>query len=156
MLPGNLRHLHIQHQIKELQHKWNSNINLLFLDFDGVFIVPRKNRDDILKRISKLAHHYNFKAVITSTRRINMDNCHQILDSFIEIEGRTELDNSTRTQQILNYLSTHPFRHFLILDDLFMEELQEYQVHCDFFTGFDQNSYQTAIQIMDKQIKTED
>ena len=153
MLPGNLRHSHIQHQIEELQNSWNSTINLLFLDFDGVFVVPRQNMDDYLKRIVQLAQRYQLKVVITSTWRFDMVNCHRILDDYLEIHGRTELDGNHRSQQILNYLRTHPFHHFLILDDLFLEELQEYQVHCDFFTGFDEIAYQQAIQIMDKQTK---
>lgn len=153
MLPGNLRHSHIDHQIKKLQKNWNSSTNLLFLDFDGVLIVPRKDKDEFLKRIHSLTEKYNFKAVITSTWRMNMDNCHQILDDIIEIDGRTDLNEDSRSQQILNYLSTHPFQHFLILDDLFMEELQEYQVHTDFFIGFDEKSYQLAFQIIERQIQ---
>ena len=147
MLPGNLRHSHIQHQIEELQNSWNSTINLLFLDFDGVFVVPRQNMEDYLKRIAQLAKQYQLKVVITSTWRHDMENCHRLLDGYLEIQGRTELDANSRSQQILNYLSTHPFHHFLILDDLFLEELQDYQVQCDFFSGFDEKAYERAKQI---------
>ena len=151
MLPGNLRHSHIQHQIEKLQNSWNSTINLLFLDFDGVFVVPRQNMEDYLKRIAHLAQQYQLKVVITSTWRHDMDNCHRVLDDYLEVQGRTELDGSNRSQQILNYLSTHPFKHFLILDDLFIDELQDYQVHCDYFTGFDEKAYEKAVQILKKQ-----
>ena len=152
MLPGDVRHKKLNDTIRELKKNWKSELNLLFLDFDGVFIVPRKPQDEYLRRISRLCHDYHLKAVITSTHRFNLHKCDEILSAYgIEIAGRTELGGNDRNEQIFNYLNTHPFHHFVILDDMFLVQLQDYAVHCDFYTGFDEKARQKAIEILERQ-----
>ena len=154
MRPGYLRYTSIHHKIKHLQKKWNTDTNLIFLDFDGVFIIPRKDKKEYLERISLLCRTYQLKAVITSTWRFNMDRCEELLKPYdIDIHGRTEMEGNDRNLQIMNYLKTHPFHHILILDDMFLVKFQDYAVHTDFYTGFDEFSYLKAVQILERQAK---
>ena len=47
-------HIPTTYKIKKLRKKWNSNENLLFLDFDGVFFCKKEFPTTIGKRIDKL------------------------------------------------------------------------------------------------------
>lgn len=157
MLPGSLRHAELKETLQQLKKHWNSDINLLFLDFDGVFIVPRKDKKEFLERIAKLSKMYHLYAVITSTHRFDMDKCKQLLSHYgINAIARTELEGNDRNEQIYDYLKTHPFHHIVILDDLFLTQFQDYAVHCDFFSGFDESAYQKAIEILERQKEEEE
>ncbi len=154
MLPGTLRYAALKENLQQLKNQWKSDIHLLFLDFDGVFIIPRKEKKEFLERIAKLSQTYYLKTVITSTHRFDMNKCEQLLSAYgIHVIGRTELEGNDRNEQIYNYLKTHPFHHFVILDDLFLPQFQDYAVHCDFFTGFDETAYQKAVKILEQQIE---
>lgn len=156
MLPGLLRHAELNQRITDLKKHWKSETNLLFLDFDGVFIIPRKNQNEYLERIAKLCQTYHLKAVITSTHRFDMNECENRLSPYkIPIIGRTELNGDDRNEQIYSYLSAHPFHHFVILDDMFLVKFQDYSVHCDFYTGFDESAYMNAVRILERQIQSE-
>lgn len=157
MLPGTLRFAEYKENILQLKRQWNSEFHLLFLDFDGVFIVPKKEKKEFLERIAKLCKSYHLKVVITSTHRFNMNKCEQLLSSYgINVIGRTELEGNDRNEQIYNYLKAHPFHHFVILDDMFLAQFQDYAVHCDFFTGFDETAYQKAVEILENQKEEEE
>ena len=156
MLPGQLRHSVLNQRIAHLKKHWKSETNLLFLDFDGVFIIPKKNQKEYLERIARLCETYQLKAVITSTHRFDMNKCENRLSPYgISVIGRTELEGNDRNEQILNYLSMHPFHHFVILDDMFLVKFQDFLVHCDFYTGLDESAYTKAVQILEFQIKEE-
>ena len=157
MHPGTLRFAEYKETILQLKRQWNSEFHLLFLDFDGVFIVPRKEKKELLTRIAKLCKTYHLQAVITSTHRFDMIKCKQLLSAYeINVIGRTELEGNDRNEQIYNYLKTHPFHHFVILDDMFLAQFQDYAVHCDFFTGFDETAYQKAVEILENQKEEEE
>ncbi|MBQ7889386.1 MAG: hypothetical protein IJ356_06470 [Erysipelotrichaceae bacterium] len=156
MLPGTLRHSSLHQTLHQLKQDWNCNTNLLFLDFDGVWIIPDGQYKALVSRINQLCHTYQLEVVITSSYRKNMEFCETILrmNNFKGIiQGCTELNDDDRCTQILQYLQTHPFQHFVILDDMFLESFQGFAVKCEFFTGFDDAAYDEAVQILQRQIK---
>lgn len=157
MLLGTLRHAELIETIHQLKKNWKSELNLLFLDFDGVFIIPKKDKKEYLERIAQLCNAYKLQTVVTSTHRIDMDKCKHTLTPYgIHVIGKTELTGTDRNEQIFHYLKAHPFQHFVILDDMFLVQFQDYAVQCDFYTGFDETAYQAAADILNRQINEKD
>jgi hypothetical protein len=155
MSTGKLRYSQIHHQVNTL--KKASAPNLLFLDFDGVWIIPEGDYKAIIQRVNKLIQTYQMEVVLTTSHRTNMQGCINLLKACgFEgiISGRTELEGEDRAAQILNYLNQHDFHHFVILDDMWIDPLQDYLVHCNFYTGFDDKAYNEATKIMERQINS--
>ena len=154
MSTGKLRYSQIHHQVSTL--KKSDASNLLFLDFDGVWIIPEGDYKTIIHRVNTLIQTYQMEVVLTTSHRTNMEGCINLLKACGfegTIQGRTELEGEDRATQILNYLNQHDFNHFVILDDMWIDPLQDYLVHCNFYTGFDERAYHEAINSMERQIK---
>ena len=154
MSTGKLRYSQIHQQVNAL--KKADATNLLFLDFDGVWIIPEGDYKAIIQRVNSLIQTYQMEVILTTSHRTNMERCINLLKTCGfegTIQGRTELEGEDRATQILNYLSQHNFNHFVILDDMWIDPLQDYLVHCNFYTGFDEKAYNEAIKIMERQIK---
>ena len=71
MSTGKLRYSQIHHQINTLEKA--SATNLLFLDFDGVWIIPEGDYKAIIQRVNTLIHTYQMEVVLTTSHRTNME-----------------------------------------------------------------------------------
>lgn len=138
-MPATFKQKLVNLKIKRWKKKWNSNVNLLFLDFDGVFLVPEKDEKEFLERIKELCEKYQLSIVISSSWRRNMSECEDILKEVglqHRLLGRTSLEGFDRNEQILEYLGSHPFNRFVILDDMYLELFEKQSVKTEFKDGF--------------------
>ncbi len=148
-------HIPTTYKIKKLRKKWNSNENLLFLDFDGVFFCEKEFPTTIGKRIDKLIEEYDLKIIISSSWRYDLDECQRILTEIginKPISGSTTMEGLNRNDQILDYLKKHPFNAIIVIDDSFLAKLVDYQIKCTFEYGFTAQLYEEAKILLDKQI----
>lgn len=150
----NDRYLNMTMKMVWLKEKWKDNENnLLFLDFDGVFMVEGNDEADYLKRIEKLCENYNLKVVISSLWKRDFNECLSILSPYnLNIIGHTTLEKLGRESEILEYLCTHPFKKFVILDDIKMCDLKDFAVHVDYRKGFTEEALNEAREVLNRQV----
>ena len=152
---------------------------VLFLDFDGVVNVPYEYgspeyeavlesgsydffRPEIVDRLNRLCHEYElFVVMTTSWRYSGLDYCVESLlnagfDPDIPIEGMTDTDDPLfrREGEIFSYvLQSEKITGFVILDDIPMDNLQDYAVTTIFEVGYDEACDQRARELLDAQKK---
>lgn len=104
-------------------------MNILFLDFDGVFLTSRTKFQDIdfvaTNFIAEMCNKHNIKIVVSSTHRM-FNDCFDTLEqaglSDFVFEGSLwktpRLNGKKRGHEIDDWLSKHnEVRNFIILDD---------------------------------------
>lgn len=117
-----------------------SNRNLLFLDYDGVFMSTSADPKVLMKNIMSLVDEFDFKIVISSSWRMNPQMALDTLRKMgcdAEVVGMTAMESGPRYLEIAHYLMKHAFHQFLILDDLDMGPLRDHAIKTEFRRGFD-------------------
>lgn len=105
----------------------------LFLDIDGVLNIEDGNKstymrtrrfleNDLVENLNSLLRQVNMNIVISSSWRCDMDDLLKILQEhnfkyINNITNRTNLNNKTRSQQIIDYCRTYNIDKFIVLDD---------------------------------------
>ncbi|MCI5774824.1 MAG: HAD domain-containing protein [Erysipelotrichaceae bacterium] len=128
--------------------------NYLFLDFDGVIITAKQEIKEHVALVDRLCKTHDLKVVISSSWREYLPECTKVLREAGfegEIAGATDLLGDDRNKQILRYLRKHQYHKFVILDDLLLRELVDFQVKTDYRVGFDEQAYMQACAILLKQ-----
>ena len=157
----------LKEKMNRIEDVMNNNHNriYLFLDFDGVInlFLPLDEIDSdadldhlvdegCMARLNKLCHDYDLKVVLsTSWRFAGFDYCVDYLhengfDRNIEILGMTQSEELLdRSEEIINYLlDRDDYSNFIVIDDLFMEDLIAHQILCDSYLGYDEDCDSTA------------
>ena len=136
-------------------------INVLFLDYDGVINLITPDHRFIqfdracIDNVSKLCRQFDLKIVVSSSWRYD-DDYDQLLYSHglgsdVEVIGCTDSLGS-REREIMDYLDRNPqIDRFIILDDLPMNELRNYQVLTRMHEGFSERRYNEAAGILNRQ-----
>lgn len=105
----------------------------LFLDIDGVLNIEDGNKstfmrtrrfleNDLVENLNSLLRQVNMNIVISSSWRCDMADLLKILQEhnfkyINNITARTNLNNKTRSQQIIDYCRTYNIDKFIVLDD---------------------------------------
>ncbi len=155
----------------------NNGKEYCFLDFDGVINIvceegsEKYNKlveklkdgiwsdEDSVRRLSDFCMRNQIEIIISSSWRYSgLEECKTYLhksglDEKIPIVGTTALEfNPTREDLIYAYLKEHPdFSKIIIFDDMVMNELNEFLVRTDLYTGIDETAIQKGQNILDKQ-----
>ena len=135
-------------------YKRQKSDNLLFLDYDGVFICMHQEIKSYVQRIERICQEFDLKVVISSSWREYYPQCLDILweAGFNgKVIGRTTLEGYDRNKQIYEYIKGHGFNKLLILDDMPLWFFHGYHVKTDFEKGFDDEAYELARHILLKQ-----
>jgi len=152
----------------------------LFLDFDGVINVPyevgthqyaqavdtgdfRLANQHCIERLSRLCLEFKPKVIITSSWRYSgLDYCRQYLqesglDKQVNVCGMLPVEEEDRREnQILHYLAKHPdYEGILVLDDMKMDVLADYQVRTEFDFGYTDDCDKKARAIFQRSLKRE-
>ncbi len=162
-----LNYQYIHQKLLEIMEKENNEKIYLFLDFDGViniYIDFDEMSDDLdhladnecIARINKLCLEYDLDVVLsTSWRFAGLDYCHQYLlengfSEKIKVVGITQIDYlMPREEEIIYYLLEHDdFKGFIILDDIYMENLNYYLVYTNENEGFSEDKYLEAVRLL--------
>ncbi len=155
-----------------------SKLRYLFLDFDGVINVPYEPdtpefeyavshnydffRRDMVNRVNRLCADYGLQTVITSSWRFNgMDFCRKVLyeagfDRNLILAGATDSENIFEHRAVLihKWVSEHPeTAAIMILDDIPMSALSDYEANTDFDEGYTEEKDQEARRKLDRQIR---
>lgn len=134
--------------------KRHNGNNLLFLDYDGVFLCLHQEVKPYVERIERLCREFELKVVISSSWREYYPQCLDVLREAgftQEVIGRTSLEGYDRNKQIFDYIKKHGFHKLLILDDMPLWFFCGYHVQTDFERGFDDEAYALARRILLKQ-----
>lgn len=137
----------------------SEELNLLFLDFDGVINGPGFHVEDqkeglfaktvelyhpdAVKHLNTIALEFHVRIVVSSSwRHMGLEYCrnylyHCGLDERIPVIDVTGRDIPYhRYREIMAWLRQHPaFTNFVILDDLEMDVLSDHHVRTSFNTG---------------------
>ena len=105
----------------------------LFLDIDGVVNIEDNRNSTYMKTGNFLEYHLvanlnilinmlDCDIIISSSWRSDMDDLKSILiyhkfNHIDKIKGRTNLNNKTRSQQVLDYCKNNNITNYLVLDD---------------------------------------
>ena len=160
------KHTEIQDILKECIRKRDKEFadelyNVLFLDYDGVVNVTWRNYDGppfdtgLVENVNTLCHMFDLKIVITSSWRSFDGYEESLIDSGlakdISIIGKTD-ELGPRDKEIMEYLKSHPYiEKFIILDDIPMESLKDYQIQTRYPIGFDKEHLKKAIDLLNNQ-----
>ena len=147
-------------RIKELSDNLD---NIIFLDFDGVINLDSDNyngpfkNNKLIKNISNLCINNNFKIVVISSWR-KYSNYKDILynsglNKKVEILGCTNNLEKDRESEIIEYIKEHLYiNKFIIIDDMPFNLLKAYQVQTDYNSGFNDEKYDEAINLINQDI----
>ena len=107
--------------------------NIIFLDFDGVFILDDKPTPSCIKELNRIIRETNSKVVITSDWRNHetIDELKQLFvlwgvvvdiigvtDNLWPIGGHIAFIERYRVDEINKYISQHNIKNYVIIDDL--------------------------------------
>ena len=147
-------------RIKELSDNLD---NIVFLDFDGVINLDSNNysgpfkNDNLIDNINRLCLDNNFEIVVISSWR-KYSNYKSILynsglNKKVEIVGCTNNLEKDRESEIIEYIKEHPYiDKFIIIDDMPFNLLKKYQVQTDYNSGFNDEKYDEAINLINQDI----
>lgn len=147
-------------RIKELADNLD---NILFLDFDGVINLDENNysglfnNSELINNLSSFCLIYNFKIVVISSWR-KYSNYKDILynsglDRKVEIIGATDNLEKDRESEVIKYLKEHCYiNKFIILDDRPFDKLKKYQIQTKYEEGFNNEKYDEAIELINKDL----
>jgi hypothetical protein len=107
--------------------------NIIFLDFDGVFILDDIPTRSCIKELNRIVRETNSKIVVTSDWR-NHETISELSKLFTEwgivaeiigitdnlwpVGGNIAYIERYRIDEINKYLSTHDIKNYVIIDDL--------------------------------------
>ncbi|MCR5230627.1 MAG: hypothetical protein K6D03_10925 [Solobacterium sp.] len=162
----------------KLADRRGSQLRYLFLDFDGVINVPYEPdtpeyeyalahnfdffRRDMVERVNRLCRDYGLQTVLTSSWRFSgLDYCRQVLyeagfDRNLIIAGMTDAEDifEHRDYLIYQWVLSHPqTAAIMILDDIPMPSLSEYEANTDFDYGYTEEKDREARRKLDRQIR---
>lgn len=135
--------------------------NYLFLDYNGVIDVPgKRSKKPYIERVNKLAEEFDMQLVVTSSERAYMNGFEMILreaglSDKVMIAGGTEINDLTRTEQIVDWVLSYDVGAMYILDDASLscplDDLYFGQAYC--YTGLTESLLQKAEENIRKQLK---
>ena len=156
-----LRYILLRAKLLRLLSPGHPADDILFLDYDGVINTDYTITEgailsrECLGNVSRLCLRFGLKIVVSSSWRSDPDHREYLyaygLDPSVVILGKTKELNTSRSEEIRQYLYDHVYiNRFIILDDNEIEGFERYQVKTDFEQGFDTEKYEEAVRMLMK------
>lgn len=131
-------------------------MRILFLDFDGVWIIRKIVNNECAERIRMLILEKDLKIIISSNWRMDRDKDKAInmISQYIirdRVLGAIEISNKNRSEQIASFLENISYSSMLILDDNIVEGYEGFSVITNPDEGFTCEDYKQAVEILNEQ-----
>lgn len=127
-------------------------MKLIFLDFDGVWIIHKKINPDCAKNLKQLIEENDLHVVITSNWRMDKDKdkAKKYVSKYI-IEERvlgSTIISTSRASEINSFLTENEVENYVIVDDHFIDGFETHSVITDPNVGFNRTDYEKACEII--------